>query len=102
MEERKYSLSEIDRMRLALMKIINPSGDFVVGYHDGCQAVTRQAGFFNESQRCQGEDMLRTYLLGGVSPEELEAEAVVSLAKCAERDAQYERDAQKISSKVRA
>lgn len=57
MTQRAYTLDEIDRMRVAVAHFEFPTGRTV-----------------EEFQR-RIEDLLRTYMLGGVSVEELEARA---------------------------
>jgi len=66
MEQRKYSLDELDRMRRAISVELWPRGTFrgpVFGYvPEGEQSLAI-------------EDRLRTYMLNGTTPEELEERA---------------------------
>jgi hypothetical protein len=65
---RAYTVSEIDRMRAAAKRIIE--GEYCMKSSDGpllCPFPPQMDGIT--------EDHLRTYMLGGVSPEELEREA---------------------------
>lgn len=70
-EQRKYSLDEIDRMREAV-RALNPIGGPVFYGPDGPSPPARLA---LDSNARTVEDRLRTYMLGGVGPEELEAKA---------------------------
>lgn len=83
MTERKYSVAEIDRMRAAIdyqwlwggrMSELEPSRfevvneDGPVSYSGGrCSRSYKE----DEKTKCV-EEMLRTYMLAGVEPEELE------------------------------
>lgn len=70
MPDRKYSVSEIDRMRRAIfeMRLLPYGGDSI-------QQII--------------EERLRTYMLNGTDPEELEAEAMsISAIRKARREAQ--------------
>ncbi len=57
MSERKYSVSEIERMRDALRWILIQPG------------VT----YYEDQKAAEIEEQLRTYMLAGTAPEELEA-----------------------------
>lgn len=73
---RAYTLDQIDRMRAAVRRINRGTGDFtIIGSSDPIQNerlraiyAAQEAAFQN---RC--EEILRTYMMAGVSPEELEA-----------------------------
>ena len=68
MAERKYSVAEIDRMRNALLMRAAPSAPA-----SGVSHVTFGDPWKERERRETAvEDMLRTYMLGGVEPAELE------------------------------
>ena len=83
MPERKYSVSEIDRMRTAVehqwlfgwrisepdpvqIESVSEDGSVTLIYGSGSRAHTE-----TEKTKCV-EEMLRTYMIAGVEPEELE------------------------------
>ena len=61
MSEHRYSIAEIDRMRAALRAIVNN------------EWPGRNWG---QAERDEAEDRLRTYMLNGTTPDELEAHAL--------------------------
>lgn len=80
MSERRYTVAEIDRMR-AIVVMLNAPHAWIPG---GCGY-----DWSDEQQRTldrRNEDELRTYLIAGVDPAELEA-------KLKAREEQYHRDA---------
>ena len=67
----KYSIDEIDRMRAAIWELNHIHGHFVTP--GSCEE-------FMSRQLAKIEDQLRTYMLNGTTPEELE-EAAQSYTK---------------------
>lgn len=71
MTQRAYTLDEIDRMRVSVRSILS----------GGMQRCSGSFGVYPSVQRmwdaedARAEDQLRTYMAGGVSPEELETKA---------------------------
>lgn len=77
MTEHRYTLAEIDRMRAALWRKYNPP-ERLRKYEsmtiDGGTLCTWPTEEDREAKlRVVVEDQLRTYLLAGIRPEELEA-----------------------------
>jgi len=91
MTERKYSVSEIDRMRVALANIENSNSYWPSPYDGDSGALCWFPGIDYAAQSARIEDQLRTYLIGGVSPEELGEKAEKAEAACKSRIEECER-----------
>jgi len=91
MAERSYTVSEIDKMRKALKQITPDYAQYSwAGSTNGCYSDS--ALRHNEAMRIMSraydaarEEELRTYMLGGVDPEELEAKAAEAIQSQARR-----------------
>ena len=80
---RSYTVAEIDRMRIAVFRSQTKGLSYMQAGSDGQWILSMSAnwntisimpsGISDHIMRTRVEDMVRTYMLGGVSPEELEA-----------------------------
>ncbi len=75
--KRKYSLSEVDRMRAALHR----GTPFVLNYGINSNAQAEQTAAIERSSMITAyntaiEQTLRTYMMAGIDPEELEATVI--------------------------
>ena len=83
-EMRKYSVNEIDRMRKAVGKILY--NKWYPPNREGGGHLYHEGPFFDgeyeareRSRQAQIEDELRTYMVAGIDPEELEIKARIRL-----------------------
>ncbi len=73
--QRKYTVDEIDRMRAALTKRHPINESFTVcvgGWDDGPQEPTEETYRRRAERSAHVENELRTYMLNGTDPDEIE------------------------------
>lgn len=80
--QRSYTLNEIDRMRNSVFKIMTNGMKLFTFYstsgpaEESTWSYGKTGGISHSAMMAQVEDMLRTYMLGGVTPEDLEAKVI--------------------------
>lgn len=96
MRERRYTLSEIDQMRAAILQAEESDSYHPHQYDfESFPASSFYIPHFPtvdyEARRKRAEELLRTYMIGGVDPRELEAKAKEAGIACKKRIEDYER-----------